>query len=104
MDASLSAQTAHFRALHGPGEILVLPNAWDAASARIAEDCGAKAIATSSAAVAWAHGHADGQSISGEMLLETARMLRRVVRVPVSVDSEAGYAANPEEVAAFVGR
>ena len=41
-------------------DFLILPNAWDAASARIMQDAGAKAIATSSAAVAWAHGYADG--------------------------------------------
>ncbi|HUJ03375.1 MAG TPA: isocitrate lyase/phosphoenolpyruvate mutase family protein, partial [Rhizomicrobium sp.] len=58
-----------FRALHAPGRFLVLPNAWDAASARLVEDCGAEAIATSSAAVAWSHGYADGEAIPVAVLL-----------------------------------
>jgi 2-methylisocitrate lyase-like PEP mutase family enzyme len=48
---SLNEKTSLFRKLHGPGEILVLPNAWDAGSARLIEETGAKAIATSSAAL-----------------------------------------------------
>lgn len=97
-------RVSQFRALHAKGSLVILPNAWDAASARVAEDCGARAIATSSAAVAWAHGYADGEAITPDMLLTTVTEILRVVRVPVSVDSEAGYSSDPDAVARFVGR
>jgi len=96
--------TKQFRSLHAKGQVIVLPNAWDAASARVAEDCGAKAIATSSASLAWAHGYADGEHIPMEALFATVREILRVVRVPVSVDCEAGFSDDPEAVAALVGR
>jgi 2-methylisocitrate lyase-like PEP mutase family enzyme len=89
-----------FRALHAPGKILVLPNAWDAASARLAQEAGAAAIATSSAAVAWCHGYADREHIPIGTALEAVREILRVVSVPVSVDNEAGYSEEPEKVAA----
>lgn len=94
---------SRFRALHAPGHMLILPNAWDAASARIAEDCGAQAIATSSAALAWSRGYPDGEAISPRTLLETVKDIVRMVRVPVSVDSEGGYSPDPQTVADFVG-
>lgn len=94
--------SARFRDLHAAGNILVLPNAWDVASARIAEECGAAAVATSSAAVAWAHGYPDGEKLSKDIVLALLADIVRVVTIPVSVDSEAGYSADPEEVAAFV--
>lgn len=99
---SLNEKTALFRKLHGPGEILVLLNAWDAGSARLIEDTGAKAIATSSAAVSWAHGYADGETIPSETLLGAVNEVARVIRVPLSVDAEAGLDATPEMVADFV--
>ncbi|MGD0191029.1 MAG: isocitrate lyase/phosphoenolpyruvate mutase family protein [Rhizomicrobium sp.] len=96
-------QTAEqFRALHAKGQMLILPNAWDAASARLAEDCGASAVATSSAAVAWSHGYADGEAMAPDVLLGTVKEIIRVVRVPVSVDSEMGYSSDPEMVARFM--
>src|SRR5580704_7403795 len=91
-----------FRALHATGKLLILPNAWDAGSARLAEDCGAKAIATSSAAVCWAHGYADGETMPTAILLAAVAEIVRVVNVPVSVDSEAGFSSDPEAVADFV--
>lgn len=87
-----------FRALHAGPELLVLPNAWDAGSARVIEAAGAKAIATSSAAVAWAHGYPDGQYLPFERLLATVADIVRIVRVPVSVDAEGGYAASAQEI------
>jgi len=99
---SLNEKTTLFRKLHGPGEILVLPNAWDAGSARLIEETGAKAIATSSAAVSWAHGYADGETIPSETLLSAVREIARVIQVPLSVDAEAGLDATPEMVADFV--
>lgn len=91
-----------FRALHAPGQTLVLPNAWDAASARLVEEAGAAAIATSSAAVAWCHGYADREYIPTETALAAVREIMRVVSVPVSVDNEAGYSEEPDKVAAHV--
>jgi len=102
MSTTQKEAVARFRALHAPGNLVVLPNAWDAASARIAEDCGAKAIATSSAAVAWAHGYPDGEKLPKEALLALVADIVRVVKVPVSADSEAGFSFRPEEAAAFV--
>lgn len=93
---------SQFRALHAPGRLLVLPNAWDAASARLAQEAGAAAIATSSAAVAWCHGYADREHTPTETVLAAVREILRVVSVPVTVDSEAGYSADPEQVAAHV--
>ncbi len=103
--AAMTAQkdiAARFRVLHAPGEMLVLPNAWDAGSARLIENAGAKAIATSSAAVAWARGYADGEHLPRAVLLETVREILRVVKVPVTVDSEEGFSSDPTEAGAFI--
>ena len=96
------ARVAAFRALHARGDLLVLPNAWDAGSAVLIESCGARAIATTSAAVAWAHGYPDGEKLPKAALLQTLAEIVRVVSVPVSVDVEAGFSRAPDEVAAFV--
>ena len=89
MDQKTTAET--FAALHaGPG-VLVLPNAWDAASAAVMEDAGAKAVATSSAAVAWAHGYPDGDLLPLDKLLLTISTVARAVKVPVTADIEGGY-------------
>src|SRR5262245_9848087 len=88
---SSQSRAALFRALHTSSSILVLPNAWDVASARLMEASGARAIATSSAAVAWAHGRADGGGLTREMVTSSARAIVRSVQLPVSVDIEAGY-------------
>jgi 2-methylisocitrate lyase-like PEP mutase family enzyme len=99
---SQAENLARFKALQAPGRILVLPNAWDAASARLAAELGAEAIATSSAALAWCHGYADGETIPAEVAFAAVREILRVVEVPVSVDSEAGYSSDPAKVAEFV--
>src|SRR5215467_4900867 len=85
-----------FLAMHmGPGTVL-LPNVWDAASARIVEDAGFPALATTSAGIAFANGYPDGQKISaGEMLAAVARIATSV-NVPVTADVEAGYGQTPE--------
>lgn len=93
-----------FHALHKGPQILILPNAWDAMSAKIVEGAGAKAIATSSAAVAWSHGYADGHKLPFELLLRTAAGIVRVVKVPVTCDSEGGYADTPDGAAENVRR
>lgn len=97
------SQAATFRELHRSEQLLVLPNAWDAASARLVEIAGAKAVATSSAAVAWAHGYADGEKIDTATLLAAVREIVRVVRVPVSVDLEAGYGVEPGRLTELIG-
>lgn len=97
-----SERLSHFRALHEPGHILVLPNAWDAASARMTQELGAEAVATSSAAVAWCHGYPDGDAIPTATVLEAVGEILRVVSVPVTVDSEGGYSSEPQAVARHV--
>jgi 2-methylisocitrate lyase-like PEP mutase family enzyme len=92
----MSAST--FRELHR--SFLVLPNAWDAASARLVELAGAAAVATSSAAIAWAHGRADGEQLDISSVLAAVREIARVVRVPVSVDLESGYGG---DMASLIG-
>ena len=87
----MTSKAEQFAALHAGPDILVLPNAWDAASAAIMEDAGAKAVATSSAAVAWAHGYPDGDALPLEKVLSTIETVVRVVKVPVTADIEGGY-------------
>ena len=60
-----------FRSLHDGPDLLLLPNAWDAGSARLIESLGAKAIATTSAGVAWSRGYPDGDALPTEQLLAT---------------------------------
>ncbi|WP_043640684.1 isocitrate lyase/PEP mutase family protein [Nonomuraea candida] len=90
---------ARLRALHVPGAPLVLPNAWDAASARAVRAAGFPAVATSSAAVARALGYDDGhQTPAGEMMAAVAR-IARVLDVPLTADVERGYGLKPAELA-----
>ena len=88
-----------FRAMHRSGKILVLPNAWDVASARVFEEAGFGAIATTSAGVAFSLGYPDGQKISREEMLARAGRIARAVKVPVTADVEAGYGFGPEHSA-----
>ena len=93
-----------FRNLHeGPG-LLLLPNAWDAASARLIESLGAKAIATTSAGLAWSNGYPDGNALPEDQLIAAVRQVARVIRVPLTVDIEAGYSDDPSAVARLVNR
>lgn len=93
-----------FRALHAGPDMLILPNAWDGGSARIIEAAGAKAIATSSAAVSWAHGYPDGQFVPFANVVATIAAMTRIVRVPVSADIESGFASTPEAVEDHIAR
>ena len=95
---------ASFRSLHAPGEMLVLPNAWDAASAALFETCGARAIATSSSALAWSLGYPDGERMGIDTHVETIRRIVRSVSIPVSVDFERGYGETPKNVTESVTR
>jgi 2-methylisocitrate lyase-like PEP mutase family enzyme len=92
-----------FAKLHHGAEILVLPNAWDAASAAILADAGAKAVATSSAAVAWAHGYADGDKLPRTNLLATISAAARAVGdLPLTADIEGGYTDDLAELAEVI--
>lgn len=93
---------ATFAALHTADRPLLLPNAWDAASARLWQEAGATAVATSSAALAWSRGYADGGVLPRAVLLDALRGILRVVSVPVTADIEEGYSDDPDEVAALV--
>ena len=97
--ASQHAKAETFRQLHQGPELLVLPNAWDVATARLVEDAGFPAVATTSAGVAWALGYPDGERISRDEMLGVVRRIAAAVRVPVTADLEAGYGATPEAAA-----
>jgi len=88
-----------FRELHHTGKILLLPNVWDVASARVIEEAGLPAIATTSAGVAFSLGYPDGQKISREEMLARVARIARAVKVPVTADVEAGYGDRPEDAA-----
>ena len=95
----------HFRQLHAPNAdaLLVLPNAWDAMSARLVEAAGASAIATTSAGISWALGFPDGQGLTREAMASAVRSIVHAVRLPVSADVESGYGdGSPEAVAETV--
>jgi 2-methylisocitrate lyase-like PEP mutase family enzyme len=96
---SQSQLAGQFLALHRSSKILVLPNAWDVASARIFEEAGFPAIGTSSAGVAFSLGYPDGQKIRREEMLSVVRRIAEAVNVPVTADVEAGFGNTPEEVA-----
>src|SRR6478609_6566897 len=87
----MTSTADHFHALHAGPDVLVLPNAWDAASAALMEDAGAKAVATSSAAVAWARGYADGDALPVPALIDVIAGVARVIKVPLTADIEGGY-------------
>jgi 2-methylisocitrate lyase-like PEP mutase family enzyme len=84
-------RATHFRRLHEGPRPLVLPNAWDAASARVVELAGAPAIATTSAGVSWALGRGDGQRLERREMLEAVGRIVAAVSVPVTADLESGY-------------
>ncbi len=90
-------KAAAFLALHA-GRGFVLPNAWDAGSARILEQVGFPAIATTSAGIAWSCGVPDGGAMDRDTMLEHVRRIVSVVDVPVTADLEAGYGDTPDEV------
>ncbi len=95
---SQADRAARFRGLHAKGELLVLPNAWDVGSARLFESCGARAIATTSAGLAWSLGYADGNHVPPRVLAAAAREIARVTSVPLSVDAEAGLSKDAAAV------
>jgi len=103
MDMRMQAKKAEqFRKLHHGSRMLLLPNAWDVASARILEDCGHLAIATTSAGIAYSLGYPDGQRISRGEMLEIVGRIAGAVRIPVTADLEAGYGTTVKDMAETV--
>jgi 2-methylisocitrate lyase-like PEP mutase family enzyme len=86
------------RKLHSGTKMLVLPNAWDVASARIVEDLGFPAIATTSAGIAAILGYPDGQKITRDEMLTVVARIAKAVRVPVTADVEAGYGVTVDDM------
>lgn len=103
MDRHLQIERAHaFRNLHDRSRILLLPNAWDAGSARLFARRGFAAIATTSGGMAWSLGYADGEQAPLTEVLAAIERITRVVELPVTVDIEGGYGETPADVAATV--
>lgn len=100
MDKATQVQKAALlKRLHYGPKILVLANAWDVISARIVEEIGFPAIATTSAGVAATLGYPDGQRVSCEEMLNVVGRIARAVQVPVTADMEAGYGTTPADMA-----
>jgi len=97
---ALASKADSLRALHVPGQPLLLVNAWDAASAVIVARAGAKAIATSSSAAANAAGRPDGQRLTRGAMLAAVAQIAAAVDLPVTADMEAGYGDTAEDAAA----
>lgn len=97
--AVLTEKAERLKALIDADEMLVLPNVWDVAGARIVAEAGYPVIATSSAGVAWSLGHPDGEIISRDDMLFMVRRIAAAVDLPVTADMEAGYGEGPEAVA-----
>ena len=93
------AKANRFRELHRGPKTLVLPNIWDVAGARVLEEAGVAAIATTSAGIAFALGYPDGERISREEMFSVVARIAAKVRLPVTADAEAGYGDRPEDAA-----
>jgi 2-methylisocitrate lyase-like PEP mutase family enzyme len=100
MGADLQRRCDLLRSLHRPGSPLLLPNAWDAATARAVVAAGFPVVATTSAGVANALGYEDHEGAPGDEMLAAAARIARAVDVPVTVDAEAGYGMAPGELVA----
>jgi 2-methylisocitrate lyase-like PEP mutase family enzyme len=96
---SQTNQAIQFRQLHRGPRVLILPNAWDVVSARIFEEAGFRAIATTSAGIAFSLGYPDGERIPREEMLARITRIARAVHVPVTADIESGYGPTPEDAA-----
>jgi 2-methylisocitrate lyase-like PEP mutase family enzyme len=98
MTIALKAKADAFRSMHHAPPLLILPNAWDAVTARLFVKAGARAIATTSAGIAATLGYADGQHVPRELMVEAIARIARVVDVPVTADIESGYADSSKGV------
>lgn len=101
-DTEYTRRSYAFRALHHGPPILVVPNAWDAVSARLFEIAGFSCVGTTSAGIAWSLGYVDGETIPRDEMLAAVAHITRVTKVPVTADIEAGYGRSPREVAETV--
>jgi 2-methylisocitrate lyase-like PEP mutase family enzyme len=102
MTSTQQDKAALFRSLHHGERILILPNAWDVASARIIERAGAPAVATTSAGVAWSLGVPDGHKLARDQGVDVIARVAAAVRAPVTADIEGGYADDAEGVAVTI--
>lgn len=103
MDSEAQSQKAEaFRRMHDGSRILVLPNAWDAASARIFEEAGYRAVATTSAGVSYAAGYADGELLPRDEMIAAIARIARCVEVPLTADIESGFGRHRDDVAEMV--
>lgn len=100
----MTDKVAEFRALHVPGDPLILVNIWDAGSAKAVAAAGARAIATGSYGVAGAQGRNDGEDFPLEDVFENLGRILSVTDLPVTIDMESGYGADPAAVGVSVGR
>ena len=98
--STIAARRRAFRELHASG-CFVIPNPWDAGSARYLESLGFKALASTSSGFAWSHGHADG-AMSRDAVLAHLREMVAATPLPINADFESGYGATPQEVAESV--
>ena len=95
----MSTLAETFDSLHRQDKILILPNAWDAVSAKIIEEAGAQAIASTSAGVAWSLGFPDGNMLPIKALGRWVESVTDVIRVPLTVDFEGGYTQDASAIA-----
>src|SRR3954471_8811955 len=98
--ADLASRCDQLRSLHRPGAPLLLPNAWDVATARAVVAAGFPVVATSSGAVAATLGYEDHEGAPADEMLAGAARIAGGVEVPVTVDAEAGYGMQPAELVA----
>ena len=96
----LQGQCDLLRSLHRPGAPLLLPNAWDVATARAVVAAGFPVVATTSAGVAATLGYEDQEGAPADEMLAAAARIAKGVEVPVTVDAEAGYGMQPAELVA----
>ena len=96
--ADLRTRCDLLRSLHRPGDPLLLPNAWDVATARAVVAAGYPVVATTSGGVAGALGYEDHEGAPADEMLAAAARIARGVDVPVTVDAEAGYGIEPAEL------
>ncbi len=96
------AKAEAFRKLHDGSRILILPNAWDVASARLLETAGFSAIATTSAGVNWSLGFPDGERIGLQTMLNAVRRIAERISSPVTADMVSGFGPAPEDTARTV--
>ncbi len=98
MTTTLAEKARKFFERHQSGELLILPNAWDVASARLIEDAGYTALATTSAGIGYALGYPDLHCLSREQMMAAVKPIIDAVAAAVTVDVENGYGETPEDV------